>query len=101
MNEYLQPYYNRGTKAEHGTHARYGFGCHCEDCKQANADYKAARREAKEEIKKRKTAQHGTRSMYVLGCRLECCAKANRDYQREWMALKSKGIEWNDPFIDF
>lgn len=30
--------------AEHGTRSRYQAGCHCDDCRQANAEYHRRRR---------------------------------------------------------
>jgi hypothetical protein len=75
----------RPPRAEHGTRSKYQSGCHCADCRSAEAAYRkertrlnAARLAADPTLK-----PHGRLSTYTQwGCRCVYCRRAMRDYQQ-------------------
>lgn len=65
------------TLPSHGTMARYGRGCKCEECRKANAD------KTKRLIGSRPT-RHGTRTAYFTrGCRCDQCRDAAVKFNRD------------------
>jgi hypothetical protein len=65
----------------HGTITAYSYGCRCDHCKAANAEYRSRGRE------KRRGAEppgHGTENAYSnYGCRCEECKQAHRSRPRK------------------
>jgi hypothetical protein len=82
--------------AEHGTNASYGYGCRCDLCRDARAQYQRRRREridlakgkpwTREDPvrpKKRPERRHGTTHMYGRGCRCNDCIEARSGYDQD------------------
>jgi hypothetical protein len=88
--------------AEHGSRSKYNDGCRCDECREANRWYKAAKQAANlSETASRRAAydqagysendpalHHGTLSTYEwYGCRCSDCKRAARKQWRHYQFM--------------
>lgn len=103
------PDFPHGGSAGKGYPTGYAYGCRCDVCTKANAEYMANwrrttttknRAKTNKPYAPQKVAQHGTRAKYTAGCHCEPCTLANRDYQRQYMRLLRSGVRIRDELIE-
>lgn len=64
----------------------FNYGCRCDECVQADNDYKATLRASGD------PPSHGLSGYNNYGCRCSICSDAMRRYQREYRARIAAGV---------
>jgi hypothetical protein len=71
----------------HGSTTGYAYGCRCDQCRTASAEYTLAYRQSKPPRPRRqRTLVHGTTSGYSYGCRCVPCREAKAEQGRAYRA---------------
>lgn len=85
-------------KARHGTRTMYGYGCRCDECREAQNSY--MRRLSRDPSMRKSPLRHGTSNAYSnYGCRCTACRAANTARSAEW-ALTHPGYSKRKKGLD-